>query len=283
MHILFFILLLLAASQAEGFVPGTGDSTFDPKSLSINEDDFLGKIVPDITFTDENSNRFKLSDFSGKPLILSIIYYNCYQTCPVLNEGLSAALSKANLRLGQDYNVITLSFDHKEDVTLAAQFRKSLNIKMKGEVPGNFDKWIFAVSTEREIKALTESVGYRFFFSEQDKLFVHPNVYIFLSPERKITRYLFGLYPPAFDVKIALIESGRSKIGKFPIVGAVALACYKYDTKIRGYRLNLPLIFASVGFLLALLTGLIVFLFSRNLKKKKMAYTKPINFEGGSE
>jgi len=268
MHILFLILLLLVAAPAESFAPGTGPSTFDSQSLKINEDDYLGKSVPDIAFTDEKSNQHKLSDFAGKPLILSIVYYTCYQSCPILNEGLSAALSKVALGLGKDYNVITLSFDHKENAAMASQFRKNLDVKMKGDVPDNFEKWIFAVSTEREIKALTGSVGYRFFFSAEDRLFVHPNVYVFLSPEGKITRYLFGLYPSAFDIKIALLESARGKIGKFPLASVVALACYKYDAATGGYRFNLPVVFASIGFLFGALTGLIVFLYSRKLKKK---------------
>ncbi|MBF0616375.1 MAG: SCO family protein [Nitrospirae bacterium] len=269
MRILFLILLLLIAAPAESFVPSSGTSTFDSQSLLINEDDYLGKSVPDISFTDEKAKQFKLSDFAGKPLLLSVVYYRCYQSCPILNEGLSTALSKVNLRLGKDYNVITVSFDHTETPVLAAQFRKNLEIKMKGEVPPDFEKWIFAVSTERDIKALTGATGYRFFFSTEDRLFVHPNVYIFLSPERKITRYLFGLYPSAFDVKIALIESAKGKVGKFPLINTFALACYMYDPNSKGYRLNLPVVFASMGFLLGALTGLIVFLFSRNLKKKK--------------
>ncbi|QWR77963.1 SCO family protein [Candidatus Magnetomonas plexicatena] len=269
MRILFLILLLLIAAPVESFAPSAGNSTFDAQSLKINEDDYLGKSVPDIAFTDERGTQYKLSDFAGKPLILSIVYYTCYQSCPILNEGLSTALSKIDMKLGKDYNVITLSFDHKENAALAAQFRKNLDVKMKGDIPANFEKWIFAVSAERDIKALTDSVGYRFFFSTEDKMFVHPNVYVFLSPDRKITRYLFGLYPSSFDIKIALLESAKGKVGKFPLVSVVALACYKYDAATGVYRLNLPVIFASIGFSLGALTGLIVFLYSRNLKKKK--------------
>ncbi|MBF0567300.1 SCO family protein [Candidatus Magnetominusculus dajiuhuensis] len=268
---ILLIVCLLAATHAWGFGPSADSTQFDPSVLKIKEDDYLGKTAPNISMTDDKGNAITLSKYAGKPFILSIIYYRCAQSCPVLNEGLATALKDAKLRLGEDYNVITLSFDGRETPADAQKFRNDLRIKMKGTLPESFDKWVFAVTTDAEAKRFTDAIGYRFFYSTLDKVFVHPNVYIFLSPEGKVMRYLFGLYPLSMDVRLALIEAADGKVGKFPVVGKVALACYTYDTKIGGYRINMIFILETIGFVFAIFTAVIVFLYSRKLKKQRRA------------
>ncbi|KJU83667.1 SCO1/SenC family protein [Candidatus Magnetobacterium bavaricum] len=259
----------ILATNALAAPPLKGKSDFDPSILKIKEDDFLGKVVPEATMTDDVGNTFSLGKYKGKPLLLSIIYFRCATACPVLNEGLSEALSNISLRLGDDYNVITLSFDDKEGPADGQWFRKNLAVKMKDKIPQDFNKWVFATADAAQVKKLTEATGYRFFYMAQDKLFVHPNVYIFLSPEGVITRYIFGLYPPSIDIRLALVEAGRGKIGKTPLLSSVALACYKYDAAIGGYRLDLPRVFAGMGVLVGLFTGLVVFVYWRSLKKQR--------------
>ncbi|MBF0565233.1 MAG: SCO family protein [Nitrospirae bacterium] len=239
--------------------------------MKINEDDYLGKQAPDIVIVDDHGKSRKLSDYGNKPIIFSIIYYNCGESCPVLNEGLSEGLSGVSLNLGTDYNVITLSFDGKETTADAAGFRKRLEVKMKDQLPAHFDKWVFATTTDEDAKKLTGAIGYRYFYSRQDKVFVHPNVYIFLSPGLKVSRYIWGLYPISMDLKLAITEAAKGKIGKFPILSTVALACYKYDASIGGYRLNLTVVFGLMGMSFGLITGLIVFLYAMKLKKKRRA------------
>ncbi|MEO5360478.1 MAG: SCO family protein [Nitrospirota bacterium] len=267
--IALLIVCLLAGTLAWGFGPSTNSTQFDPSVLKIKEDDYLGKSAPDINMTDDLGKAVTLSTYAGKPLILSIIYFDCFQSCPVLNEGLATALKDVDLRLGEDYNVITLSFDGKEKPALAQKFRKDLQIKMKSTLPEFFDKWVFAVTTDADAKRFTDALGYRYFYSQLDKVFVHPNVYIFLSPDGKITRYLFGLYPLSMDVKLALLEAADGKVGKFPIIGKIALACYSYDTKIGGYKINVIFIMELLGFAFAGVTAVIVFFYARSLKKKK--------------
>ncbi|MBF0516612.1 MAG: SCO family protein [Nitrospirae bacterium] len=269
-------LCLMPSSAVWGFGLAVDSTQFDPSVMKIKEDDYLGKKAPDIGMKDEKGNAITLSSFAGKPYILSIIYYKCGQSCPVLNEGLAAALKDTNLRLGEDYNAITLSFDGSDTPAEAIKFRKDLQIKMKTNLPESFDKWVFAVTTDAEAKKFTEAIGYRYFYSQLDKVFVHPNVYIFMSPDGRVMRYLFGLYPLAMDVRLAILEAADGKVGKFPIVGKIALACYAYDTKIGGYKVNVFFVIETLGFVFALFTAVIVFFYARNQKKKRRAELRPL-------
>lgn len=271
MRILFVSMLFLLQTvvPAHAFTPTTTDTAFDPTIVEIDEDKFLGKSIPDISMIDSKGKAMKTNDLLGKPWILSIVYYECVASCPVLNEGLSESLSDVSLRLGMDYNVLTVSFREDETIENAAQFKKKLQIKMKKKVPENFDKWIFAISSKEDIDKLTNAVGYKYFYSKQDQIYVHANVYLFISPQGKITRYLFGLYPIASDVKLALMEAANGKIGKSEFINAFTLACFKYDPSLGGYKLNLPFIFGMVSIVLAIITGVIVFFFAKRMKRQK--------------
>jgi len=259
--------LLIFSSATYGFVSSQGKSKFDPSILKINEDDYLGNTVPDIEMTDINGNPFRLSKYADRPVVLSIIYYSCPHTCKILNDGLADALKNTGLSLGDDYNVITVSFDDKDTSEDAMKFRDKL--KIRTVMPEGMDKWIFATAAKDEIKRLTEAVGYRFFYTAEDKMFVHPNVYVFLSPERKITRYIFGLFPVTSDIRLSILESAQGKTGKTPLLNTAILACFKYDPSIGGYKLNIPFIFGMFGLTFGVMTGVVVFVYSRKMKKQK--------------
>ncbi len=264
-----FVVLVITAQIAEA-IP-FGGSDFNPSVMKINEDDYLGKTVPDIKMIDESDNRLSLSSFSKRPLILLLIYYDCPNICPLLAEDLASAINNiADLKVGSDYNVLVLSFNKNDTPEKAREFHKRLQMSIKSP---NVAKWIFATTNEEDIKSLTKAVGYRFFYSTEDRMFIHPVVYIFLSPEREITRYIFGLRPDPFSIRLAILESAKGRIGKVPIASWITLACYKYDSKSHGYILNLPFLFASVGVVMAVMIGILSCVVYR---KKKSLKNTPI-------
>jgi len=258
-----FMILLGIPNLSEAKTPLLSKSDFDPKILKIKEDDYLGKTAPDIKFLDETGRTLSLSSFS-KPLILLLIYYDCPVMCPLLGEGLTDALNNmGDLKVGEDYSVVVLSFNKDDTLEKAREFHKKLLTRIKSP---SIDNWIFAIAKEEEIKSITEALGYRFFYSAEDKMFVHPSVYVFLSPERKITRYIFGIKPDSFNIRLAILESVKGRIGKVPISSLVTLACYKYDPDSRGYLINLPVLFGSVGVVMAVMTGILSFIVYRKRK-----------------
>ncbi|MFA5354761.1 MAG: SCO family protein [Thermodesulfovibrionales bacterium] len=270
--ILVFTTLFLLVTGASALAL-EGESGFDPSVLRIAEDDYLGKEAADIRMQDQEGKSLRLSDLRGKPLVISLVYFVCPHTCKPLNEGLGEALARTGMEIGKDFRLLTLSFNGKETGDDARAFRADLKAKLHqpDALPAGFDNWIFATASEEDIKKLTGSVGYRFFYSREDRAYVHPNVSIFLSPDGRIMRYIFGIKPDAFDLKMAALEASKGKTGKLPLSSLVTLACYKYDPQTRGYIINLPAIFMSMGGFMACMTGLIsivVYRKKRLLQKK---------------
>ena len=76
----------------------------------------LGSDLPDIALTDSAGNHLQLSQFRGKPLLLTLVYTSCADVCPTLIETLYPAVKEARAGLGEDsFSVLTVGFDVRND------------------------------------------------------------------------------------------------------------------------------------------------------------------------
>ncbi|MFN3976921.1 MAG: SCO family protein [Aquificaceae bacterium] len=238
------VLLLLFWVFAYGTPqPKNTPSMFDASIMQIEEEKYLGNKVADITFTAEDGKTYRLYDFiKGKPTALILAYYTCDAACPLI---VKSAL-QATKNLGKDANLLVLSFDKEDKLEDLKKFKEQLGVSNP--------KWTFGIMSEENIKRLTKSLGYKFFYSRQDRVFVHPNVVIFIAPDGKIVRYLYGISPKERDFRIALAEAETFRITKNTIVDVAYMVCYRYDPNTGKYGLNPALIFAFGGLMLGSLT-----------------------------
>ncbi|WP_461831522.1 SCO family protein [Aquifex sp.] len=216
------------------------DDMFNPELLKIDEKKYLGNFVPNVDIILENGKKEKLYNLiKGKPTILLLSYYTCQGTCPVRVDNLNKLIKETGLK-ERDFLVLNVSFDERDNLETLKKFKK---------IHGPFTKqWVFGLIDKKYIHKLTDSVGFKFFFVERDKTFVHPNVYIFLSPEGRITRYLYGVKPSERDVRIALAESTQNKISLNSVVDLALLVCFTYDPSRSKYVINPTLLFGGIGF-----------------------------------
>ncbi len=257
------LAVLLAAVALPTFAlpgaPGGGPqrSTLDPAVLRIDETRHLGtRIDPDLRLIDAEGRRFRLGDLYGKPLVLVLSYYGCDGACPALNGNLRQTIEAVRrYRIGSDYRVLTVSFDRHDTPARARAFVKRLG----GMPPALSAGWRHAVLADpADIPRLTEAVGYRYFWSVQDRMFVHPNAYVFLSPEGRIVRYLYGLKIGPRDFELALVDAAWDRIASSGrVLDLLVGVCFSYSYADGRYVLNYPL-FAGIG-ALALGIGLVVF------------------------
>ncbi len=237
----FILLLLLGFAWAMPRMPADSVGFFDASFLKIDETKYLGgDVALDTLFTTEDGKTHRLGDFvREKPTAIILAYYTCDSACPLIVKG---AL-QATKNLNRDYNLLVLSFDKYDDLESLKKFKAQLG----NEFPKS---WAFGIMDEENIRKLTSSVGYKFFYSRQDRVFVHPNVIIFISPSGKITRYLYGVSPTQRDMYIALAEAEGMRITRNAIVDLAFLACYRYDPKAGKYVTNPVLYVAIAGFVL---------------------------------
>lgn len=248
---------LACGSQAMGKPPDENKrSSIDPAIMQIDESKHLGQpMAPATAFTDERGQPFAMGDVLGKPVILVLSYYGCDGTCPTVNLNLSAALDQVKrFQIGRDFRVLTVSFDRNDTPQTAAAFLAKARPPKADAAP---EGWRFAVLRTPEPEATTRfagSVGFNFFWSRVDKTFLHPNVLVFLTPEGRVARYIYGTRMDARNIELALIDAdwGRISESGSAVFDMITGACFSYNYSEGRYQPNYAL-FAGIG---ALLFGL---------------------------
>lgn len=225
------------------------DSVTAGSVVQIDEPRYLGARLPaDTVLADENGGTFTLGEALGKPLILVLSYYGCDGTCPTVNLELAKALGGMDrFKLGRDFRVLTVSFDPRDTSITAAEF-----LKKTGLSPAQ--GWHHAVLKNMDVKTFANSVGFNYFWSDAAKAFMHPNVLVFLTPEGRVARYLYGTRMDARNIELALIDADWGRISNSTAVfDMLTGACFSYNYAEGRYQVNYSLA-AGVGSLLLGLT-----------------------------
>jgi protein SCO1/2 len=258
-NILFLgVLILVVVASFQGQVFSQGNES----ELEVGIVEHLDTIIPaNLTFTNEQGQPVQLKSLISKPTILSLVYYDCPGICPMLLSGVSDVIEKMGLELGKDYQVVTVSFNY--DDTPAASVEKKKNFLRAHSQP-RAAYWTYLTGDSANIYALTHTIGYNFTRAGND--FIHPSVIMVLSPEGKVTRYLYGTSFLPFDVKMALIEAqkGLSR----PTINRVLEYCFSYDPEGRRYTLQVTKIAATIIIFFAALLFIILVVRSSRKKSK---------------
>lgn len=192
----------------------------------------LGDTIPlDLKFFNEKNDTVTLGSMITKPTILSFVYFDCPGLCSPLLDGIADVVSKMDLSIGKDFDIITISFNTK-DTPEKARIKK-LNFVQKIQEKDRAS-WFYLTGELENIQKITEAVGFRYKPTGLD--FAHPSTIIMISPQGKITRYLYGITFLPFDVKMAVVESQKGLVR--PTSNKLLEYCFAYDSQSRSYTLQ---------------------------------------------
>lgn len=237
-------------------------STERPQILrDVGIDQNLNQQVPlDLTFRDENGKSVQLSQYFGKkPVVLSLVYFGCPMLCTMVEDGLLQSLKKVSFDVGDEYNVLTVSFDPHDTPQIAAA-KKALYVGLYGR-PGAEKGWHFLTGDQDSIRQLTKAVGFHYAFDPVSGQFAHATAVMVLTPEGKLSRYFYGIQFPSGGLRLALVEASQHKIGT--PVDAVLLFCCAYNPSTGKYGLIISRILMIAGVLTMLTIATLIFMLSR--------------------
>ncbi|MCX8072128.1 MAG: SCO family protein [Candidatus Binatia bacterium] len=219
----------VAGSAAATRLPGpAGEGTgATPILQKVDFEQRLGTQVPlDLMFRDESGQTVRLGDyFQGKPVVLTLSYYECPMLCTLVLNGLVSALRALRFDLGKEFVAINVSFNPRESAELAAA-KKATYLK-EYRRSGAEAGWHFLTGGEAAIQRLTEAVGFRYAWDEKNQQYAHATGLVVLTPGGQIARYFYGVEFSPRDLRFALIEAAEGKIGS--PVDKLLLYCFHYD------------------------------------------------------
>ncbi|MBX7172620.1 MAG: SCO family protein [Pyrinomonadaceae bacterium] len=254
-----------------------GTSNGLPKTLDeVGIKQKLNEQIPlDTEVKDENGKTVKIGEYFGKrPVILALVYYECPMLCSEVLNGLTGTLKGLNFSAGKEFDVIALSFDARENDKPELAKNKKVNYLQRYGREGSENGWHFLTATQDSIDKITNAVGFGYKWDEQTQQFAHAGAIMVLTPDGRMSKYLYGIDYAPKDVKLALIESSENKIGT--PVDQLLLYCYHYNPATGKYGLQILNVIRLGGILTLLGLGTMFFVFWRRNKNKNNDFTDEI-------
>ena len=243
-HIALIALLLTAPTLHAEDLPS------ELEGIDVIEQ--LGEYVDlSLEFTDQDGETVRLGDYvDGEvPVIFTMNYYGCPMLCGLQLNAFVDGLKDLDWAPGENFRVVTLSFDHGESPGLALAKRASYLEELgRGDVD-----WSFLVGSEENIQAIADQLGFGFRYVESQDEYAHAAALMFLSPDGMVSRYLYGLTYETRDLRLAILEAAEGRVGT--TMDRILLSCFVYDPETGGYVRDAMTVMRLGGVLTMLFIG----------------------------
>ena len=199
---------------------------------------------------------------AGKPLLITPVQHECPNICGVTLAGIAGAIDgQAKYRPGRDFVIVALGIDPREG---PAQARDDLK-RLAAQRPNGAWQPIALTGSEPAIHAVTDALGYRYAWSDQLRQYAHLSATAVLSPDGKLSSWLYGLSPTPAQLEAALAQAKTGQSGG--VMQQVLLLCFHYDPQTGRYSLAIAEALRIAGVATVLLIALAIFLLSRRRRR----------------
>ncbi len=240
-----------------------------------------GAQVPlDLWFHDSEERPVKLREFfRGRPVILNLVYYRCPRLCKMTTAGLLRTLRVMELKAGQQFDILTISFNPRETASDARAARQTA-LSLYGQSSAE-DGWHFLLGEETSIDPLLRAVGFQVAYDGDLDQYAHAAGLVILTPEGRVSRYLHGVEFASRDLRLALVEASANQIGT--VTDQIMLFCYQYNPKIGKYSFAVHSLLKGMGICTVLvLGGSIAWLLRRERIARRQPDAEGLAMEAGA-
>lgn len=252
-----------ASTHNPSLPAGGSTSKFDEKAALALSQGVIGRTVGDYALTAADGRRVHLSEYRGKPLVISLIYTSCYHICPTTTQHLAKVVRTARAALGEDsFQVLSIGFDTPRDTPAAmGRFAADQGINIPG--------WLFASADAAAMEGLTKDLGFISYRAPHG--FDHLIQATVIDAQGKIYRQVYGM---TFETPL-LVEPLKELVFGRPVAPSllgslsnkIRLFCTVYDPTTDKYRFDYSIF---LGLLIgASSIGMVAFLVLREWKRTR--------------
>ncbi|MEM1069947.1 MAG: SCO family protein [Planctomycetota bacterium] len=242
----------------------------------------LGDQVPlNLPLTDSMGRKVKTGYFidGKKPTIITLNYSNCPMLCNVQLNQLAKSLNELGLKIGEDFQILTVSIDPKETTPKVRETKQKYVEQVIRQHPLAEDGWAFCTAQQPIITRLADILGFQYTYDRKSGEYYHPAMLAFVSPEGVISRYSLAVAFEPSDLRKALVEAGEGTVGS--PVDQFVLWCFSYDPNSNSYVPHAWKIMRLGG--AAMVCAMILFLAPYWIGRKRGPRTDPENFTGAEK
>jgi protein SCO1/2 len=210
------------------------DNVLPQELKGVDIEEKLGTAVNlDLEFTAENGYQVPLRQFfkSGKPVILNLVYYRCPMLCNLVLNGQTETMKDLAWTAGDQFEVVTISIDPQERFNLA-QAKKKWYLETYGR-PQAAAGWHFLTDYQGNVARLAQQVGFNYKWDARQQQWAHAAAIMLLTPDGRVSRYLYGVRYKERDLRLALAEASEGKLGT--VGDKLLLFCFHYDPQAKSY------------------------------------------------
>ena len=227
----------------------------------------LNQLLPlDAEFTTHDRRSVPLRTFfdGRRPVVLVLNYYRCPMLCGLLLNGLLDALQELDWTAGEQFQIVTVSFNPREGPELANLKRQNY-LKQYGR-PAAEAGWHFLVGRQENIQRLLDATGFSVKRDEATGEYAHASALILCTPDGRIARYLRGVVFEPRTLRLSLVEAAEGKIGT--TMDQLLLFCYHYRDG--QYTLATMNIARGAGLItLAIVAAILITLWRREMRRRQ--------------
>jgi protein SCO1 len=214
------LLLALLATPAAAFDP-LHDATIDSRP---------GDRIPlDHRFTDEAGQPVTLAGLAqGHPIVLAPVLHACPNLCGITLAGLAQAIAGQSFRPGADFALVAFGIDPNEGPGDAAAALARLRDAFPETAAAHG-----LTGAAPNVAAVTDALGYRSTTDPETGQIAHIAATAVLTPDGRLSAWLYGIAPDPADLRLALTEASGGKLGTWS--DRLLLLCYHYDPQTGRY------------------------------------------------
>ncbi len=211
----------------------------------------------DAKFVDATGRTVALGEYfnQDKPVVMAMVYYRCPMLCTLVVNGMTEALRQIDWDPGEEYQIVVVSFNPAEGPELSKRKKAAYLAEFGREGVGG--GWHFLTGDQPAIDRLTRAIGFDYKWNDATKEFVHDSAIYVVTPDGRLSKYLYGVRYEPRTLRLSMVEASRGKIGS--IGDKITLLCSHYDPVEGSYAasalmvMRLTAVPVGMGLLMAIL------------------------------
>lgn len=244
-------LMLVIAALCGGQALAEGKPQASPTPISLDpaaalraSQAVIGNRIGDFTLLDREGKPVRLSQYRGKPLLVSFIYTGCFQVCPLTTRSLQGAVEAGRSVFGTgQFNVVSIGFNQPAD---SPQALKAFARQHRVDAVN----WDFLSPPAAVVEALTRDFGFSYLATPAG--FDHVLQATVLDAEGRIYRQIYGDQLNAASIGEPLAQLLRNapapqRFRLDELIDRVRVLCTEFDLATGQVRFKYGLLLEVAG------------------------------------